>query len=274
MFKEYLQQKKYKSTTIKTYTNYEKKFLRDLQTLKTSIKELTYSDLLILIKYCRSKGNSSKTINHKLTIIRHYLDYKIFLQEIEENPAKNLIIKDTARYKYYEILTSEELTELFLNFPNTNKTNKIISGLIIFQALQIKELQQIKKQDFNLEKAKIFISGSSKKNSRTLKLESEQMFYLTEFLRTKKDLENIFEIKYFHNTMKIIKKQFHKHNEKVKNLKQIRASVITNWLKTNNLRQTQYMAGHKFVSSTEHYKQNNLENLQKEIKKYHPLEIN
>jgi integrase/recombinase XerD len=32
------------------------------------------------------------------------------------------------------------------------------------------------------------------------------------------------------------------------------------------------MAGHKYVSSTERYQQNNLDKLQGQLEKYHPLE--
>lgn len=39
------------------------------------------------------------------------------------------------------------------------------------------------------------------------------------------------------------------------------ASVITNWLQYYNLREVQYMAGHKYVSSTERYRTDNLEDL-------------
>ena len=53
--------------------------------------------------------------------------------------------------------------------------------------------------------------------------------------------------------------------------KQIRSSVIAYWLKTHNLRQVQYMAGHKYVSSTERYQSNNLENLQSRLEQCHPL---
>jgi integrase/recombinase XerD len=48
--------------------------------------------------------------------------------------------------------------------------------------------------------------------------------------------------------------------------------MITHWLKHYNLRQVQYMAGHKYVSSTERYQQNNLDKLQGQVEKYHPLE--
>jgi site-specific recombinase XerD len=55
------------------------------------------------------------------------------------------------------------------------------------------------------------------------------------------------------------------------NPKQIRSSVITHWLRQNNLRQVQYMAGHKYVSSTERYQVNNLDDLQNELKEHHPM---
>ena len=57
----------------------------------------------------------------------------------------------------------------------------------------------------------------------------------------------------------------------IKNAQQIRQSVITHWLKTNNLREVQYMAGHRWVSSTERYQLNNLEGLKAQVDKYHPL---
>ena len=60
-------------------------------------------------------------------------------------------------------------------------------------------------------------------------------------------------------------------NKTLLNTKQIRASVITKWLKQYNLRETQYMAGHRYISTTESYKQNDLEGLKEEIDQFHPL---
>ena len=65
-----------------------------------------------------------------------------------------------------------------------------------------------------------------------------------------------------------------KTNPGIQNPKQIRASVITTWLKDHNLRQVQYMAGHKYVSSTERYQANNLDNLKSKLEKFHPLNRN
>jgi hypothetical protein len=61
------------------------------------------------------------------------------------------------------------------------------------------------------------------------------------------------------------------HNPSITSLQQLRTCVITHWLKTHNLRQVQYMAGHRFVSSTEAYLVNDLDDLMEDIGKFHPL---
>ncbi len=60
-------------------------------------------------------------------------------------------------------------------------------------------------------------------------------------------------------------------NPNVINGKHIRASVITKWLKMYNLREVQYLAGHRYISSTESYLQNDMEGLQEEVQQFHPL---
>jgi len=79
-----------------------------------------------------------------------------------------------------------------------------------------------------------------------------------------KTLNNVFHA--LTNQLKTIDKQF-------TNIKQVRASVITNWLKTEGLRKTQYLAGHRYISSTEGYLPNNLDNLIDDINKLHPFSL-
>jgi integrase/recombinase XerD len=73
------------------------------------------------------------------------------------------------------------------------------------------------------------------------------------------------------NRIQYMLKQLRQLNPKVINPKQIRSSVITHWLKQNNLRQVQYMVGHRYVSSTERYQANNLDDLQNELQHHHPM---
>jgi site-specific recombinase XerD len=64
--------------------------------------------------------------------------------------------------------------------------------------------------------------------------------------------------------MKTIDKQF-------LNFQQVRASVITYWIKTQGLRKAQHMAGHSCISTTEKYVSNDLEDLTNDINKLHPF---
>ena len=84
--------------------------------------------------------------------------------------------------------------------------------------------------------------------------------------------EGLFPIKddrfYIANTLF---KELRKFNHKVKNVKQIRASVPTYWLDCYNIREVEYMAGHRYISSTERYVQDDLENLHELIESLHPI---
>jgi integrase/recombinase XerD len=53
--------------------------------------------------------------------------------------------------------------------------------------------------------------------------------------------------------------------------KQLRASVIVKWLEIYNLRKVQYMAGHRYISATEAYRQNEMEGLTEGVNQFHPL---
>ena len=75
----------------------------------------------------------------------------------------------------------------------------------------------------------------------------------------------------FYGVTQTLLKQLRQINSRIKNLDQIRTSVITQWLKQHDLRKVQHLAGHKYVSSTEAYKQNVLEGLQEAVNRYHPL---
>lgn len=80
--------------------------------------------------------------------------------------------------------------------------------------------------------------------------------------------------KHSHDTqqyMETFKRRARKINPHFINFKQVRTSVITHWLAQHNLRQVQYMAGHKYVSTTESYLVNQVEDLQADIDLFHPI---
>jgi len=66
-------------------------------------------------------------------------------------------------------------------------------------------------------------------------------------------------------------RQVKSYTPKLKSLHQIKASVLSCWLKQFNLREVQCKAGHRYVSSTERYQQNNIDDLKNEVRNFHPL---
>jgi integrase/recombinase XerD len=73
------------------------------------------------------------------------------------------------------------------------------------------------------------------------------------------------------NIMAYFVKRLNQLNKNVTSVKQLKASVIVHWLKRYNLRQVQYMAGHRYVSSTESFLVNEMEGMMEDIEKYHPI---
>ena len=137
-----------------------------------------------------------------------------------------------------------------------------------------------------LREGKIFIAGTRRSNERTLKLESHQVLDIMEYtLQVRQEILKLKNNNSHSNSLFIstgssnefrsiiskLIKNIQNQNSKITSVKQIRTSVITNWLKIYNLRQVQHMAGHRYVSSTEAYFINDLDDLQEEISKYHPI---
>jgi integrase/recombinase XerD len=73
------------------------------------------------------------------------------------------------------------------------------------------------------------------------------------------------------NNLHHLMKELKRINPRVRSCRHIRQSVITHWLKMYDIREVQYMAGHKRISSTEWSQVGQLEDLKVAIDKYHPL---
>jgi len=263
-----------------------------------------YNDLLNYIDHCRLEGQSKKLVNNKLRSIRNFYQYQKEMDPTIHNPALHLMI----RGEYHRLpsgnLDYKTLEKLYDNYSKKtlrDKRNKVILGLLIYQGVTTGELQRMEPGHVQLNKGRIFIQGTRKTNSRYLQLQPHQILEIDAYLKRvrpgilkgtgkkrparKPDQVNqeLISQRMFcsmggsedlRSTLLHMFRNIHRDHPEVRNAKQIRSSVITHWLKHYNLRQVQYMAGHKYVSSTERYQQNNLDKLQGQLEKYHPLEQN
>ncbi len=203
---------------------------------------------------------------------------------------ENIHIKGVKQEVLHNILTSDELEDLYQSYNITKgneivrKRNKIIIGLLVYQGLTTSNLNNLKIENIQLYKGKIDILGTRKSNGRLLELKPWQLMELMEYIneiRPKILEENYRETNQLflplgtslnlQNILAKITKELKQINNKFNSTKQIRTSVIINWLKQYNLRKTQYFAGHRYISSTEKYQQDDLESLHKTINTFHPF---
>lgn len=264
-FTNYLTAKGYSQRSIKSFIYCVEKLLEWLKTQHVLPQYVTYNRLLSYIKIQKQKGNSHRYINGQLNAIRHYFDYLMVQKAIPDNPAADLHLKGVTTRLPHSLFTEKQLAALYQNYPENKPIQQQIVGLLVFQGLRQREIERIEPQDFNLTNHTLFVQGDQRTASRTLALNSHQVIPLTQYLKNRNSFTER-PVKYLLNSLY----SYFKESE-VPNLHHIRASVISNWLKHHNLRQVQYLAGHKYISSTEKYQSTQPEALQKAINQYHPL---
>jgi integrase/recombinase XerD len=282
-FKEWLINKGFSIGTAGSYSYFTgKKFLLWLHENELNIENLEHEHVMQYIRFRKSQGVQAKTINLELKQISYYLEFKEL-----PNVAEPIRLKGVGRRIPHDLFTEKQLDDIYQKFPgsrnnltheNTLKTYHLILGLKIYQGLQEQELAKLETGHLQLDKGKIYVPSTKRTNKRILDLKPFQILPLHEYLLTERtslteEIEGnyLFHKKRLIRGMTRIKAMINRYEPKLTSLLQIRSSVITNWLKHYNLREVQYMAGHKYVSSTERYRTDNLEDLQKELEKYHPL---
>jgi site-specific recombinase XerD len=306
-FKNYLESQGKSKSTVQHYSTYAMDFLSWLDKDRIEPEQATGKEVLSYLNHLQRKGLENKTRNIRLNVIKQFFNWQIDQGHRTENPIQHLKIRGTKHKKLYPILDKQQLESIyneyqvpdeederknrnwFTNYKLSRARNKAVLSLMIHQGLTTPEVENLNLDDLKLKEGTIYIAGTRKSNERTLELKSSQIIELMEYqFTTRKELLKYQESetqKLFlptpitgrekaNETLQIWKgltKEVKSQNPDFINFKQVRTSVITHWLKNHNLRQVQYMAGHRYVSSTEAYLVNNTEDLQKDIDAFYPF---
>ena len=161
-------------------------------------------------------------------------------------------------------------TELDALYDGLQAKDKALTGLIIYQGLKTIELEHLELLHLNLKAARITVPALAKSNPRILNLEAKQLMDLQAHLQSKTDSHRLFKSS-LNNHMHGLIKRIQEEEEGFKSPSQLRQSRIAIWVKQHGLRKAQYMAGHRYVSSTERYQQVDQEALQSELERCHPM---
>ena len=294
-FEEYLRSKKYAPDTIRQTRNYAGVYLEWLEEQGMTAGQVEYRELTDFI-FQLKKERAANLARRILLAVRHYYESL----GIDKNPAAGIHIRGRRKSILNDIVPYPELIELYRTYQaldDRTKRNKVILGLLIYQAVTTGELHRLEVGHVKLKEGKIYIPGHGKSNSRTLPLEAAQLLDLQEYLlvirprmlanlkacRPGRKPERINPVVYerlffsengnhdIKNSLLHLFRAVKRRYPKIASAKAIRSAVIAEWLKTKDVRIVQYMAGHRWVSSTERYNAFNLQDLKDSLKRHHPL---
>lgn len=287
--KQYLQNE-YSKTSISGYENMINRFLL---ALGEKAEKASYTDVLDYIGLLREQNLHPKSLRNNLFAIKIYYRFLVATGKRNDHPCQYLNLKDQINraIQVESLYPKETLENLYETWESKNKINqtrdKIIISLLVYQALTVLEISQIKTSDINLENGTVYIKANVKNKQRTLSLKPKQILLFHNYLKN--------EYKQYRNRQKPSKRvdyfvmseegsqlwsgginrminQDKDPQNKLIPLK-IRQSVIAHLVKENNdIRIVQEFAGHRRTSATEAYKQTGLEELKSAIEKLHPLQ--
>ncbi len=260
---------------MKQYKSSIDRFLTWTQQQAILPTQVRYADLLLFLQYCQKQGQSRNLRQRHTTALRHLFRMLRKQHTMNHNPAEGLFItRRTARLPH-DLLTMDELLQLYQGYT-AKPSDKLLLSLVIFQALRGEEIKALHVHHLALKTAKLVVPSTESSNRRVLSLSLEQIMLFYEYTTGKSPHDRLFLSPQgsgnLNNMIRRILNHLRELNPEVKHLQQIRQSVIAHWLKSHDVRQVQYMAGHKWVSSTERYQQTDLQELQNKLAKHHPLQ--
>lgn len=292
-YSEYLIREGYTTSTQKHFTQRIEMYKNWCRKTGNDIEQMKYEIFLKYIAHLKRKGYQPQTIGNHLATLKNYYSF-METYCATTNPTEDVNVKGTINKVVYNPLSNDQLEDIYYRFPTENircsnhrlyaKKNKVIVGLMIYQGLNATTIKQLKEEHFDLYKGKLNVPSTLRSNERELPLQSWQLLPLMEYINevrpkiithgyTSINEETFFDApKQINNVVMGIIKKLQKINPQLESSNHLRSSVIINWLKQYDLRKVQYMAGHKYISSTEKYQESNLEELQKSVEMYHPLQ--
>lgn len=286
-FKQYLAERTAQATTNRYMREIDPFFL-SLEKKNIDPKKATYSQVMDYIGERRKHYKNKLSLGCTVHALKHYYGFLVAKGIRKDNPAKSIRLRDKQNrdIQLQDLFKTEEL-ELILDrkerYLILKNRNLIILSLLIYQGLTNGDIKNLELKNLNLEQGTIYIKSTRKTNERTLKLHSKQLFWIMNYLNAdrpkllKTESEKLIissrgtaetgeGIHYVVETSK------HHFPERNLNPQTIRQSVITNLLKQGkDLRLVQAFAGHKYPSTTEAYRQTQVEELKNQILKFHPL---
>ena len=283
-FRAYRQKKGYSEKSLKVQDCHINRFNSWCILQGIDPEMITYKQVLEFIDSERARGILNQSIIREINSIRIYFDYLVRSGRAQHNVISRIRIRQRQNRILNNTLDQQQLEKICRDYAELPKwdhrtktslrlhqRNVVILGLLIYQGITSGELAKLERSHVNLSEGNIYIPSTRKSNARQLKLHAGQVMTLQEYLNNTNQDSRLFPGKKHSDMVASVIKQVRRIHPEITDARQLRSSVIMNWLKIHNIRQVQYMAGHKSIRSTEQYRSQDLSNLTRQLKLFHPL---
>lgn len=286
MIESYLQ-KHYSPDTAKAYKREIEIYLSNYP----AAEKANYKDVTIYIGVLRNRYSKASTLSRIVSSIKAYYDYLCSEGTRSDNPAKAIKLRgrQSRDIQLQDLFTAEELESLLNRkerYAYLDHRNKVLAGLLIYQALLPNEIEALAVGDINLNTGSIYIKPTYKTNARTLQLKPSQILLFHQYITEVRarllngNASNSLLVGIRGGPMageditKHIMRSFKElYPDRKVNAQTIRQSVVTNLLKQgHDISLVQAFAGHKYPSATEKYRQGAVGTLKAAVDRYHPLQ--
>lgn len=283
-FRQFLEGKGYTLRSANSYNNLLGFYLTWCKENGVNHKKANLDELYNYQAYNRSIGNGIGYIRQKNKSVELYFQ---FIKR-KDNPA--LLVKTEKRETKLpkNMLDEQYLLNIYINLPAntiTEKRNKTVTGLFIFQGVKRSELDLMEVEHFDFANNRIYIPATNRTNARHIAIQPFQKMELQKYvfeirpqllIEAKKQTNKLFFSQgtgdKLNNVMSIVLKQIKIDFPYVHSLAQLQQSRIQIWLKEFGLRETQYRCGFRYASSVERYATKNNDALREKLKHIHPFE--
>jgi len=306
-FIRYMQQQNLAESTQKHILYAVNRFL---QWLGKEPENTTKKDILDYLSHLQTHyHHQNKSRQVRLFALRHYFACLHHHGLIASNPTAFIQIRGTRKKILYPLFDFDQLMQLIDDYHHVfirtfdesyipanqrifshlkRHRNHVLLGFFIHQGIRTREIHRIRIGHIDLNQARVHIHGQT---ARILPLHATQIGPLMHYLNEIRP-----QILHYHTTETdqlflplpesgkktakststatmptTLSRQLKQISGRYRHLNQIRASVITRWIKLYGLRKAQYMAGHKSIITTEQYLDNDWETLRDQIDKYNPF---
>ena len=284
-FDGYRNKNGYSQKSIRVQNSHINRFKTWCMVNSINPETITYGEVLRFIDSERQRGISNPTITREINTIRIYFDCLVSSGVTGSNVIRRVKIRQGGTRALPQTLTAQQLETIYRNFANLpawehrtrsakelHKRNIVVLGLLIYQGLTSDDTAKLETCHVSLTEGKIYIPSTRKRNFRTLKLQANQILPLKTYIEENAPYPYLFPTRKHTDMISKIIRQAKKQNPEIIDSRHIRTSVIMEWLKSNRIRQVQYMAGHRNIRTTEQYRSGDLTDLARQLELFHPMQ--